>query len=43
MHESINLIIKELNVNYTHDRMKQVEIIVHRFSLVLRQRIVRPG
>jgi hypothetical protein len=27
---SINLSIKELNVNCTHGRMKQVEIIVHK-------------
>jgi hypothetical protein len=29
-HGSINLIIKELNVNYTHGRIKQVEIIVYK-------------
>jgi hypothetical protein len=29
MHVSINLIIKELNVNCTQDRMKQIEIIVY--------------
>jgi hypothetical protein len=28
---SINLIIKELNVNYTSDRMKQIEIIYNFF------------
>jgi hypothetical protein len=38
-HGSVNLIIKEVNVNYIHDRMKQIEIIVHKFSLVLRQKI----
>jgi hypothetical protein len=27
---STNLIIKELNVNYTHGRIKQVEIIVYK-------------
>jgi hypothetical protein len=39
----INLIVKELNVNYTHDRMKEIEIIVHIFSLTLMLRIVKPG
>jgi hypothetical protein len=29
-HGSINLIIKELNVNYTHDRIKQIEIIIYK-------------
>jgi hypothetical protein len=29
-HGLINLIIKEFNVNYTHGRIKQIEIIVHR-------------
>jgi hypothetical protein len=35
--------MKELDVNYTHGRMKQIEIkiIVYNF-LVLRQRIIRP-
>jgi hypothetical protein len=42
-HGSINLIIKELNTNYTYDKMKQIEIIVHNIFLVLKQRIVRPG
>jgi hypothetical protein len=32
---------KELNVNYKHYRMKQ--IIVHKFSLVLRQMIFMSG
>jgi hypothetical protein len=27
----INMIIKELNVNCTHDRMKQIEVISHKF------------
>jgi hypothetical protein len=34
--------IKESNVNDTHGRIKQVEIIVYIFSLVLRQRIIKP-
>jgi hypothetical protein len=38
-----NLTIKELNVNYTYDRRKQIEIMVHKFSLVIWQRIVRAG
>jgi hypothetical protein len=29
-HGSINLIIKELNVNHTHGRIKQVEIIAYK-------------
>jgi hypothetical protein len=29
MHGSINLIIKELNINYAHDRIKWT--IVHKF------------
>jgi hypothetical protein len=41
-HGSINLIIKELNINYTPSRIEQVEIIVYKFSLVLKQRIIRP-
>jgi hypothetical protein len=40
VHGSINLITKELNVNYTHDRMKQ--IMVYKF-LVVKQRIVISG
>jgi hypothetical protein len=31
-HPSIKLIIKELNVNYTHGRIKQIEIIVYKIS-----------
>jgi hypothetical protein len=30
-HRSINLIIRGLNVNYIHDRMKQIDIIVYKF------------
>jgi hypothetical protein len=30
VYESTNLIIKELNVNYTHGRIRQVEIIVYK-------------
>jgi hypothetical protein len=30
-HWSINLIIKELSVYYTHVRLKQIEIIVYKF------------
>jgi hypothetical protein len=32
-HGSINLIIKELNVNYTHDTIKQIETIVYKIFL----------
>jgi hypothetical protein len=32
-HGSINLIRKELNVNYTHGRIKQIEIIVYKIFL----------
>jgi hypothetical protein len=31
IHGSINLIIKELNTNYTHDIMEQIKIVVHKF------------
>jgi hypothetical protein len=34
-HVTPNLIIKELNVNYTHGRMKQIEIIVCKIFLIL--------
>jgi hypothetical protein len=40
-HGLINLIIKELNINCIHKRMKQIEITFINFFLVLRQRIVR--
>jgi hypothetical protein len=30
----IDLTIKELNVNYTHDKMKQVEVTVHKIMPV---------
>jgi hypothetical protein len=26
----IDITIKELNVNYTHDKMKQIEVTVHK-------------
>jgi hypothetical protein len=29
-HGSINLMIKDLNGNYTHGRIKQIEIIVYK-------------
>jgi hypothetical protein len=38
----LNLIIKELSVNYSQDRTKQIEI-VHKFSFVLWQRLVGHG
>jgi hypothetical protein len=30
IYESISLAIKELNVNYSHSRIKQIEIIVYK-------------
>jgi hypothetical protein len=42
-HGPINLIIEELNANYTYARLKHIEIIVIKFSLVPRQRIIRPN
>jgi hypothetical protein len=42
-HGSINLMIKELNANYTHNRIKQIEIIVHKFLFSPRQRIIKHG
>jgi hypothetical protein len=39
---STNPIIKELNVNYTHGKIKQVEIIVHKIFFSPKARIIRP-
>jgi hypothetical protein len=39
---SINLIIKELNVNYTHGRIKKIEIIVYKISFAPKAKIIRP-
>jgi hypothetical protein len=36
----IDALIKELNVNYTSNRIKQIKITVHRALLSLRQKII---